>query len=359
MHHTASPAMKSLRVLGGHHAGAQLRLHQRLLRIGNDDEADIQITDWQHAPVQLINDEGAPLMWLALDGKDGQAAAQPLPDFEPRRFGGVVLCVGPTAAAWPSDLELLERLLRPAMPAAAAAAAVSVSAATLAMRPLGRAWTAGGAALALALAGLLAFSAMRSSAVTKPQAPLAQRVRDVLAGAGGGGLAVRMVGPRASVEGLLEGSADVARVRAALQVFGRDDLLHRYSAADDVARALADAAASPRVTVRHAGGGVFTVRGQTADKARLQEILRRVATDLGTQIQRLDLDLTQDSTPVRTASTAALMGEGIRYVELPGGRRHLDVLVPPEEAAGDAGADRPAAAAAPAADPPPPSERRP
>ncbi|MCA3931849.1 FHA domain-containing protein [Burkholderia sp.] len=46
--------MKLLRILTGHHAGAQVHLEPGAYRVGADDDADIQLTDWRGADVLLV-----------------------------------------------------------------------------------------------------------------------------------------------------------------------------------------------------------------------------------------------------------------------------------------------------------------
>lgn len=347
--------MKSLRILTGFHAGAQLRLMHGRQRIASDDDADVQITDWQHAAVELTEDEGGNWMWKSIDevnageAQDGASAPQALRDFEPVRFGDVALCIGPADAPWPADLELLTRLMEPVVLAGAAAAS------SLA-RPVRRLWTIGGTIAASVLgASLLGLVLMRPASGAKADVPLAEQVRRAVASAGGDELSVKMVGPQVSVEGLLERSADVARVRIALQPFGPDTILHRYSAASELARALADATRSARIEVVHEGGGVFRVRGQTDSLANLRETVMRVATDLGPQVTRIDIDVTEDLIPTPSNATATLLSGDLQYVEGPGGMRRLSVVEPHVEA----GSTPSAAASAPQASASQPLERRP
>ena len=93
---STSPAHKRLRILSGTHAGAYLDLSPGTHSIGQADECDISIADWQF-----------PALTLRL-GADGDALAQwsngspqrlRFDDFIPVDFSGVRVCTGPSSAA--------------------------------------------------------------------------------------------------------------------------------------------------------------------------------------------------------------------------------------------------------------------
>lgn len=337
-------AGKSLRILTGQHAGAQLRLVHSKQRIGSDDDADIQITDWQHDTVDIRGDETTGTTWLARQGAndDGHATdtgsddkkrtaevARSFVDFMPQRFGGVVLCVGPSEATWPGDTELLAHLMHERD------AGSTVPAPSLSRPPLRRrAWAVRGVlACAVLGAGLFGVGYITSAAGAKSPAPpasLAQQVREALVAAGANTLRVRDVGRGVAVEGLLDDNVDVLRVRAALLPFGSDAVLHRYAAAPDVTRALADAVGAVGVQVAYEGAGVFSVSGQTRDLARLRETLQRVGADLGAHVARIEVRASQSLSPGGTSATATatamLAGDDLQYVESRNGTKHLSVV---------------------------------
>ncbi|MCR4468335.1 secretion protein [Burkholderia sp. SCN-KJ] len=167
--------MKLLRILTGHHAGAQVHLDAGAYRIGADDDADVQLTDWQGADVLLVVEPNGTVSCERLDGStagvvdaadiassvdqptppadsgneaatgaapadsvdepaagaspagDGDGAAEPglqdtqdatadpgkvwMVDFVPMQFDDTVICVGWVDGAWPSDIALLSTLL--------------------------------------------------------------------------------------------------------------------------------------------------------------------------------------------------------------------------------------------------------
>ena len=164
--------MKLLRILTGHHAGAQVLLEPGTYRIGTDDDADIQITDWRGVDVLLsVEADGVvssqrletatmaaaeadmaepALAEAAAANADANTAAKTaagkraagarpaghgidkadkadeadadpaatldpgrvlMVDFVPMQFGDTALCIGWADAEWPSDLALLATLL--------------------------------------------------------------------------------------------------------------------------------------------------------------------------------------------------------------------------------------------------------
>lgn len=339
--------MKQLRILTGLHAGVQLRLTRRQYRIASDEDADLQISDWAHAPLMLtFEEEGSdvsPALHLIAD--DGMPANPQglLEDFLPRRFGDIVLCAGPDAAAWPSDMALMDALMRPVAKIKATAAAVT-DAAPRTKAALGLKLSALVAAAAL-IAGLASVLSTQTAASTAPPVSPMEQVLVALRQAGVEGLTVRRVDRRLVVEGLLPGSAEMARARAALQPFGEGQLLHRYASAGDIVRQIGDALNRPGVRVVHRGQGVFVVEGQALDPAELQDEVRRIAADIGPLVRRIDVAVEQTLPTARVRVGSMLAGDdGLQYVQTADGTKHLSLRTPVDDgtaAAGDPSSSSP------------------
>lgn len=347
--------MKQLRILTGLHAGVQLRLTRRQYRIASDEDADLQISDWAHAPLILMfeeegSDVSPTLHLIAEDGTPAQALG-PMEDFLPRRFGDIVLCAGPDAfpgaAAWPSDLSLMDALMRPVAKLKATVAAAAGAGAEV-VAPRGR------AAMGLKLSALVAAAALiaalasvlstQTAASTAPPVSPMEQVTRALQQAGIDGLVVRRVDRRLVVEGLLPGGAEMARARAALQPFGEGQLLHRYASAADIVRQIGDALNRPGVRVVHRGQGVFAVEGQAADPAQLQDEVRRIADDIGPLVRRVDVAVEQTSPTARVRVGSMLAGDGLQYVQTADGTKHLSLRTPVDDetvAAGDPSSSSP------------------
>jgi type III secretion protein D len=312
--------MKQLRILTGRHAGARLRLIRQRSTVGNGPDADVQIADWRHPPVLLSFEEGTGVVRLS-HARPGAASREAvLEDFMPRRFDDIVLCVGPDDdAAWPSDVELLGRLLKRRPQAQQ-------------RRPRRGAggWAVAGAACTVLLAsfgGVLTQGGQKAEA-RAPAAPLQVRVSSALARAGLHELVVREAGRQVTVEGLVATAADVGRVRAVLRGFGPGAVVHRYAAASELAQAFTDALADPLLRVRYAGSGVFTVEGRTADVQGLRESASRIAADLGPLVRRVDVAVTELPPPQRVHVDAMLVAGDLRYVQTRDGTKHLIVSSP-------------------------------
>ncbi|MCC8537826.1 HrpD5 family protein [Xanthomonas axonopodis pv. poinsettiicola] len=310
-----------LRILTGIHAGARLDLQPGSYTLAADPQAEIRIEDWPDRPLIIEVDA------------DGQARyrsdALPTTAFvalHPVRFGPLVLCIGEATADWPDDVALLERLLSPAAP----------SATPPPRSPRGTAMRAVvGAMLALAAAALLPslLPAFLSNAAP-PHSPDNQfnQVRFLLKQLGLPEARVERVGARVRVEGLVTSSADAARLRAQL---------HRYQHAvtvdvvvvDEVLATLRDTLADRDLSVRYDGHGVFSIAGSSDNAERAIRRIADLRSDLGPEIRKLHVDITQQDPSVKPPANydAALLADGLHYVETPDGTKHLTSL--PQQAA--------------------------
>lgn len=314
--------MKQLRILTGRHAGARLRLIRQRNTLGSGSDADLQIADWKHQPVQLTVEEGTEVVRLsyAAEGKEGSTREAVFEDFMPRRFDDIVLCVGPdNDTAWPSDVDLLGKLLKAkkerregAKPAARHASGWAV---------------AGGVACTVLLAtfGGLVMNGANKAEARVPVQPLQVRVAGALAKTGLDGLTVREAGRKVVVEGLVGTTADVARTRATLQPFGDAFVVHKYAAASDVAQSISDALSDPELRVRYQGSGVFLVEGRVLDVDKLRNSAQRIAVDLGPMIKRVDVAVTELPPPQRVHVDAMMVAGDVRYVQTRDGTKHLIV----------------------------------
>lgn len=340
--------MKQLRILTGQHAGVQLRLTRQHYRIGNDDDADLQITDWTQPPLLLMfEEEGSDVSpALHLINDEGQPAdlLGRLQDFLPRRFGEVVLCAGPEGATWPGDLTLMDALMRPSAHGVAngpsgtrgqggqsgGTAAVIAGAAT-ARNAQPRWMISAVVAAAALLAAMSAVLSTQTAASPTPRPDPMEQVAGALRQAGVQGLSVRRIDQRLVVEGLLPGSAEMARTRAALQPFGEQQLLHRYASAADIVRQIGDALNRPGLQVAYRGQGVFAVVGESADPTGLRDEVRRISADIGPLVRRIDVAVEQTLPTARVRMGAMLGGDGLRYVQTADGTKHLSLWTPPED----------------------------
>ncbi|MCA3780493.1 MAG: secretion protein [Burkholderia sp.] len=391
--------MKLLRILTGHHAGAQVHLEPGAYRVGADDDADIQLTDWRGADVLLVVESNGAvssqrlehaaandsLAALAVppadpphDGDDASAGQDDEPpatldpckvwmvDFVPLQFDDIALCIGWADDAWPSDLALLSTLLTgPARASNEGDGTPRGAARVKRLRYAGivAACVAVGAGVA-GLSFALTTNVSRA-ALAPPDVLLEQRVNRALADAhlnelhaardGGEGAA------RAVVTGMVRSANDdhVAR-----QLFDRMKpavIVRRYRVADDIARGIRDAVDVDGVQVAYDGHGVFTVSGAVADRQRVENALTRIRGDFDKSVTQIRVALTDIDLPApapKQGNFTALLSSGdVRYAETPDGVKHI-YPVPdtaddsaPEAGAASAPAEASATPAAPAAPP--------
>jgi type III secretion protein D len=328
--------MKQLRVLTGRHAGVQLTLNASKYRIAADEQADIQLVDWQAEPLHLELLEEGNLVTIATplqtDAVTGSAVPESFADFVPRRFGDVVLCVGPALAAWPSDVELLERLMRPveqvaevlrlARPARMARAAALVA-----------------AVAALAVGGAFASVVLRNARAAEEQVlpePLVGQVFRAVSTASLKGVAVRQAGDHVVVEGLLADVTDAAALRQLLTRFPAELVEHKYAAAPDIAQGISDALGLPGLTVAYRGHGVFEVGGRAMRLDKVRDAARRIAADLAPLVRGIEVVAAESPAPDSVPVGALLTTDGLQYVQTRDGAKHLSLLPEPIAALSDA-----------------------
>ena len=304
-------------------------LSASVYRIDSSEQADIQLTDWQTESLVLELQEEDSVVTVAFTSQfanEPQSAARELlEDFMPKRFGDVVLCVGPRHAPWPTDVELLERLMRPVVKAVAAVEAVKESSAA---RRYGRVLAVCVAAT-LAVAGAFAAVVSRNADAAKarvvPEALVGQVYRAVSASALAN-LSVRPLGERVVVEGVLASSAEVVALRQVLARFPAERIEHQYAAAPDIAQGISDALGLPGLSVAYRGQGSFVVTGQAMYLDKVREAASRIATDLAPLVRGIDVAAVEAPAPDRVPVGAMLTSDGLQYVQTRDGVKHLSLL---------------------------------
>ena len=319
--------MKQLRVLTGRHAGAQLLLSAPTYRIAADDQADIQIVDWSTEPLVLDIREEGQVVAIALESADTAAAASVealkaagrlFEDFIPRRFGDVVLCVGPEDGDWPADMLLLERLMKPEAPVARKSRAPAVFIGVCVVT----------AVLVGGYTAVVSKNATAAKART-PTEPLLAQVQRAVFPTAPPGLRVAALGDRVLVEGLLSNSAEVVALRELLSRFPAEQIEHRYAAANDVAQSISDALSSPDLAVGYRGRGVFAITGRTTQPDKLRQAASRIAADLAPLVSSIDVVAAEAQAPDRVPVEAMLSSDGLQYVQTRDGAKHLSLLPGP------------------------------
>ncbi len=310
---------KHIRVLAGAHAGACLDLTPGRWTVGPDAQASIRITDWTGDPLALrVDTESGVLMEL----EDGDTAWS---DLSPRRFGDVVLCVGPADEAWPSDLTLLERVLSPtqaeANPASVAATQeqAPVPNAPAPARPRGRKGWMGVTAVALLTPCALLLASTRETSLAAHSAPTAQpplleRVRLSLAQHRIDGLQLEQHDNEIIVHGIVTSANEelsTLRDLRALSPSIHTDL----SIAQEVIENLRESLQEPGLRISYLGGNRFAIAGPAVHPERVRATADHVRSDLGSNIKDIVLDITQARLRNKVDATSALSVDELSYIE--------------------------------------------
>ncbi|CAJ0702212.1 hypothetical protein LMG19089_03035 [Ralstonia edaphis] len=309
---------KHIRVLAGAHAGACLDLTPGRWTVGPDPQASIRISDWVGDPLALLVDAEHGVL---IESDDGGTAWD---DLAPRRFGEIILCVGPAGEAWPSDLALLERVLLPAAQEtgthSVAAAQAPASDTPAHARPRARKGWMGVTAVALLTpcALLLASTRETSSAAHSSAAtpiPLIERVRTCLALHRIDGLQIEQHDNEIIVHGIVTSPAEeLATLRdlRAVSASVHTDL----SIAQEVIENLRESLQEPGLSISYLGSNRFSIKGPAVHPERVRATADHVRSDLGGNIKDIVLDITQARVRnTKADATSALSVDELSYIE--------------------------------------------
>jgi len=309
---------KHIRVLAGAHAGACLDLTPGRWTVGPDPQASIRISDWVGDPLALLVDAEHGVL---IESDDGGTAWD---DLAPRRFGEIILCVGPAGEAWPSDLALLERVLLPGAQEtgthSVAAAQAPASDTPAHARPRARKGWMGVTAVALLTpcALLLASTRETSSAAHSSAAapiPLIERVRTSLALHRIDGLQIEQHDNEIIVHGIVTSPAEeLATLRdlRAVSASVHTDL----SIAQEVIENLRESLQEPGLSISYLGSNRFSITGPAVHPERVRATADHVRSDLGGNIKDIVLDITQARVRnTKADATSALSVDELSYIE--------------------------------------------
>ena len=354
---------KQFRILTGCHAGARLNLQYGIWTVGSDEQADVQISDWEGETMFLeYRSDGTVTMTPPPGKASSSRIAQTLLDWLPSRHGQTVFCVGPADAEWPSEVSLFEKLLHPVDAAkdnAEAAKAVSNTApATTANRQQTvkgksrqdgvskKRWAYSGGA-GVVIVGLVvgltlvltdgssekARAAIRPTrvvpvAVLTPAEEQDKTIQAALQRLHQQDVTVSRADGRIVLGGIVASASDSLAVRRALQELSTAPhssianvtIDQGFSVADNISDDLQSTLNDTGLTVHYAGHGVFTVSGVARNLASTRALLAHAQNDYGGRIRRIDDQMTQASTP-STGAEAMLDADGVKYIQMPDGSK--------------------------------------
>jgi len=362
---------KQLRILTGCHAGARLNLRYGISTVGSNEQADVQISDWEGETMFLeFCSDGTVTMTPPPGNASSPRFVQTLLDWMPGRNGQTVFCVGPADAEWPSEVSLFEKLLQQAQAekdsTESAKAVTEAAQAKGGERPratqgkgrtngpngaLKKRWAYSGGVVAVVgmIAGLTlvltdgssekARAAIRPTPVTFVPVPVltpAQQqvqaqdkaIQAVLLRLHQTDVTVARADDRILLGGIVASAADALAIRRALRDLSTAPhssienvtIDQGFSVADTISDDLQSTLNDTGLTVHYAGNGVFTVSGVTHNLAGTRALLARAQNDYGGRIRRIDDQMTQSSTP-STGAEAMLDADGVKYIQMPDGSK--------------------------------------
>lgn len=312
--------MKSLRVITGIHAGSQLDLQSGIYRIGSNSNDDIRITDWTGGPIELTVVDDGPVQVRSYDcGDDDKSAvnardSETLTDYVPVQFADIVICLGASNVAWPSDLDLLSRLFTK-----------PVEKKQQREPQRYRKWFAITSATTCCLALLAALSTLPSQQA-KASAPvdITRQVRSAIAHANVRGLAVENVGDDVSVTGMLESYTEDIRVRKALSDIKNLRIRHRYGVAENDVQNIQEALGIGGAKVTYRGDGHFEIDGVVASLKELDAAVNRVRNDLSENVKDIVVKAIELPKPeVRESFSQLISASSVKYTQTPDGAKHI------------------------------------
>lgn len=217
----------------------------------------------------------------APDARPGAERRVELGDLAPREFDGIVLCVGPAGDAWPSDVELLSAVFAPTPKRVARWARERLPARLV---PLG---------LAAGVVGAVAFAwpwleASPPPVVVPTIEESRARVQHELDRVTGGRLVAVAEQGTLFLTGLAETPQDAASGRAAVDALRVPyNVVPRFAVASSIAETLRGTGGLTNPTVRHEGGGVFSLSAEVTDERAARAAVDRIAADLAPAVTKV------------------------------------------------------------------------
>ncbi|VWB88482.1 HrpD5 family protein [Burkholderia lata] len=322
---------KEIRFLTGRHAGARLQLSPTLTRIGNDDEADIQISDWNMPTMKLSHhDDGH----VSIADPSGTHPAVILDDFVPQRFGDIVLCAGDAQGTWPSDITLLEAALAPVsapieaqIPAAPETPARTPSATSQKRHGIRNIGIAGVAVLAIGCAGIALPAVLHPRDASSPKtghepdsAGLATALRQLQLH----DIEVKREGERFAVVGVVPDSALETTARNMVETIAPGKIVWRVGRVDQITRDLQESLHDSSLQVRYLGDREFAVTGIARNANAARATIEQLNGDLSPMVTRIAAQFGADNQMAPPSDIESLLAVGnLQYMVSNDGTKHF------------------------------------
>jgi type III secretion protein D len=315
--------MKRIRILTGRHIGSSLDLEAGVHRIGSGQDCDIAITDWDFATLDLdASDEGVTARWQSAAQDDSgtvRAGEHKFVDFAAHRFGNIVLCVGPSDATWPADVQLLDHIFQPTPQRVANWAGKRLLAQRRRFGPL-----AVGALVCLVAVMALTLWLYDPT----PPPPTLQAARQALQAKltrlSPQKLHVTTEGNSLVISGIVENSDVANRVRQEVTgSHGPYPVIQRFAVATDVAETIRSTLGLANATVRYQGDGVFSVVAEADNLNAARASISRIQDDLAPVVKRIDVSLEAATVPDKTPIRSRMSSEELQVVQTRDGVKHM------------------------------------
>ncbi|WP_153099957.1 HrpD5 family protein [Paraburkholderia hayleyella] len=306
--------IREFRLLTGVHAGARLQFSDQPMTLGRSAHADIVINDWDGPDMQLVLEpEGRVTLGVA----DCTQPAVVLEDLVPRRFGDIVLCVGPADVPWPGELQLLQNLLTPAKASHAAARVQGVSRSRLSKTVLGA-----GALGVLALV----WSGLAPQAANPPlqHASLAE-LRAGLARLHLPDIELRDEAHGFSAHGIVASAAQGDAAQRALNTLAGTTLAWHVKTQAELTQQLQESLHDePNVQASYLGQRRFALHGEALHPALLRLSAQRFRADLEPLVADVAVQVSRSAPASAYGEVESVLSSSdVRYVESSDGAKHF------------------------------------
>jgi type III secretion protein D len=245
------------------------------------------------------------------------------PDFEVRRYGDVILCVGEDSVIWPSDATLLSNLaiLKPIEAPSAAREYESNWSAPKFLMNNGMVMV--GVSILLIPILMIVFGSESIQAEPRPETnlmakSLLSKIKQKLESEKFRGLDVKNEQGRMFVEGVVEDAAEDTRARSALMAYDRSVVVMSWSTASQISDSITSALNEPNIKVEYVGDGNFVVEGIASSPDQIRVKASKLKNDFSSGVRSIEVRVQNKNNPQAKAS-AMLESGSLSYVVRPDG----------------------------------------
>lgn len=286
-----------------------------------DDACDICIRDWEGDELMLLVDEAHTVRMLRPESEEVGDTGTLVPDFVALSFGNTTFCVGPTDAAWPSDLDLLNGMLmrtkeEVARPSPAKRSSLKFTGIVLASTM----------ATSAVIAGAIVAGTQPSEAVSP--APNLDRLAMQLSGSlhavGLRELHAKAAGNIVLVQGMVPSAQEDIAARKLISRIGGEHAQRGYDVAQEDVRSMQESLGTPSTNVAYIGNGVFRITGAVPSLESFHQALTGIREDFDSNVRKIEADVHENAAVATPENYSAVVSTGdVRYIETSDGVKHV------------------------------------